>query len=108
MYDELLKWFDERIAEQSAQKKALTADSRSDEATFAQIRINVLNIFRTVYTALGGSRELLLDRLEKIPAAWAQSLVTATTHGDDEKVHIERIKLKMAETIRRFVLNMEE
>lgn len=107
MHDEFLKWCDERITEHTQLKARLTADGRGDEANFTQIRLNVLNIFRTTYTALGCRRDLLLDRLDSIPAAWAKSLAQAMEHGADERAHVERIKLETAAAIRHFAENME-
>lgn len=107
MHDEFLNWCNERIAEHAALQKSLAADDRGDEARFTQIRLNVLNIFRTAYTALEHDRQKLLVRLDSIPAAWVRSLAQAEAHGDAEKAHIERIKLETAASIRHFVTNLE-
>jgi len=107
MYDEFNHWCDERTAQCMEQQRALTADGRSDEASFMQIRANVYGIFRSVYNALKGDLPAVLERLTSIPAAWESSLAQAERHGDIAKAHIERIKLETATAIRHYVSHLE-
>lgn len=108
MTQEFIRWCDERMADCAARQKSLAADDRVDEARFMMIRSNVYGIFRSVCTALNGNREALLQRLTAIPSAWEASLHLAEQHGDEEKAHIERIKLETAAAIRHYVENAEE
>ena len=116
MENQITTYFDERIAACQAAAAALNADNRADEAVFEKIRMNVYDIFRTVYTAgekvSGGDPEkqlgFLRHRLEEIPAGWRTSLEMAQSHGDTEKAHIEQIKLEAVGEIRRKVKEWSE
>ena len=108
MNDPFLTWCDQRLAACETRRAALLADQRGDEARFEQVRSNVFGIFRTVYTALGHSKALLLRRLEEISAPWEESLRQAEIHGDTDKAHIERVKLDACAEVRRFADAMEE
>ncbi len=105
MNDPFLSWCDERMAQCQARCKTLRADSRGDEARFEQIRANVFGIFRTLYATLRDKPDQLARQLTVIPAAWEESLSLALRHGDEEKAHIERIKLAAAEEIRTALSN---
>ncbi len=80
------------------QIKQLSSDGREDEAVFAKIKLNVYDIFKTVFNTLGEG-EKFTQKLHEIPAAWQLSLEKASAHGDDAKVHIESIKLEAAREI---------
>ena len=108
MNDPFLNWCDTRLAACEARRTALLADQRGDEARFEQVRSNVYGIFRTVYGALGCSKEKLLQRLTEISAPWEESLRQADIHGDTDKAHIERVKLNACAEVRRFAEAMEE
>lgn len=103
-----INWCDERTGECMAQKAALQADGRNDEASFMQIRANVYGIFRSVHIAMKGNLPQLLERLTSIPAAWEAALYEAELHGDAARAHIERIKLETAASIRHYVHNLPE
>lgn len=107
MYEEFLKWSDNRIAECAARQAVLAADDRGDEATFMQIRANVYGIFHAACKALKGDMTALRSRLDTIPAAWEKSMLHAQQHGDVQKAHIEQIKLETAAAIRHFLINLE-
>ena len=107
MHDVFNQWCDERITQCMEQQRALSADGRSDEASFMQIRANVYGIFRSVYSAVKGDLTVLQDRLTSIPAAWEASLAQAESHGDSTKAHIERIKLETVTAIRHYVTHLE-
>lgn len=106
--NEFLTWCDERQQDCMAQRVSLHADGRSDEASFMQIRANVYGIFRSVCTALKGDLTGVAERLTSIPAAWEAALFEAELHGDDQRAHIERIKLETAAAIRHYVRNLQE
>ena len=116
MNNQITTYFEERIAACQAAAAALTADNRADEAVFEKIRLNVFDIFRTVYNAgekvSGGDGAKQLDflrnRLEGIPSSWQKALEAALVHGNSEKAHIEQIKLEAVEEIRRKVTEWGE
>ena len=109
MKNQINTYFDERIAACQAAAAALNADNRADEAVFEKIRMNVFDIFRTVYNAgekvSGGDPEnqlnFLRHRLEEIPASWRTSLEMAQSHDNSEKAHIEQLKLNVVDEIRQ-------
>ena len=106
---EIQQYFQSAIDDCKAKIACLTADCRADEAIFEKIRMNVFDIFRTVYTAggkaSGGSFEKQLDflrrRLEEIPSSWQAALEAARSHGNSEKAHIEQLKLDTVAEIRQ-------
>lgn len=97
--NEFLLWCNERIVVCQEKQRSLLADHRQDEARFEQIRINVYGVFSAVYKTLKDQPEALEKKLREIPAAWEASLRLAQEHGDEEKAHIERIKLETAAQI---------
>ena len=97
--NEFLLWCAGRSAECQARHKALLADHRRDEARFEQIRMNVYGVFSAVCKTLKDQPQALEKKLRDIPAAWESSLRLALEHGDEEKAHIERIKLETAAQI---------
>ena len=97
MTDSFLAWCDERMAQCTVLCQSLRSDNRADEARFEQIRCNVYGIYRAVYATLHDKPDLLARKFSEIPAAWEQSLAQARQHGDEEKAHIERIKLALEE-----------
>ncbi len=108
MFEEFVRWSQQRMADCAARQAALAADSRGDEAAFMQIRSNVYGLFLAAGQGLRGDLTALRARLDTIPAAWEKSLAQAEAHGDETKAHIERIKLETAAAIRHFVTHLEE
>lgn len=103
-------WLTSQIEQCRQKQAALTADHRADEAVFEKIRQNVFDIFRTVWTAAEKQPEPLAffrDRLTTIPANWQTSLEQARLHSNEDKAHIEQIKLDAVNQIRQR-LAMEE
>lgn len=108
---QLLSILDHQIAACAAEVKALELDLRRDEAVFARIRLNVYDIFRTVYkTALkqDDADAFFLEKLDQIPENWRNSLHLARQHGNEEKAHIEQIKLDTAAQIRSIFHQVRE
>ena len=116
MKNQITTYFDERIAACQAAVAALNADNRADEAVFEKIRLNVFGIFRSVYNAgcqyCGGDTAKQLDflrgRFLKLRSDWEAAYENALLHGDNEKAHIERIKLTAADEIRQKVTEWSE
>ena len=101
-------YFEEKIAACRADIVALYADHRGDEAAFVKVKMNVYDIFATVFSAAlknsGDDVQLcqfFLARLSQIPQNWHTSLANAEAHGEVEKAHIEHIKLDTADEIQR-------
>ena len=80
------------------QAELCSRDGREDEAVFEKIKLNVYDIFKTVFNTLGEG-EKFTQKLREIPTAWQLSLEKAAAHGDDAKAHTERIKLEAAQKI---------
>ena len=108
MKEKLTAWLTSKAEECEAQRLALAADERNDEARFERIRANVYELFCTTANAIhralpdeAAAWRMFEQRMEDIPSAWQRSFDVAKRHGDAEKAHIERIKLGAAEEIRR-------
>ena len=99
-------YFAAQIGACAAEETRLNEQERKDEAVFAKIRGNVFDIFRTVYAAgvkaVGEEQAaaFLREKLDTIPQNWRTALEQAEAHGETEKAHIERIKLKAVQEIR--------
>lgn len=95
------QYFQTAKQECQAQIAALQADDRCDEAVFVKIRLNMFDIFHSVFTVgenTAGDNAVKLTtffryRLEQIPKSWKAALEKAEQHGNMEAVHIENIKL---------------
>ena len=116
MENQIRAYFEERITHCQTAVAALNADNRADEAVFEKIRMNVFDIFRTVYTAggkvSGGDKEkqltFLRRRLEEIPSGWQAALEAAQSHGNSEKACIEQLKLDTVAEIRQKISEWSE
>lgn len=99
--DGINAYFKKQIAQCKEQTQTLTSESRSDEAVFSRIQMNVYDILNTVFaTAMKmhgddceKAKEFFLQKTEQLSKAWQISLETAEQHGAFEKAYIERIKL---------------
>ncbi len=97
-------YFEDEIAKCTEKGAELTAEERKDEAVFAVIRGNILDIFKTISSVAeeicGGDeekfREFFLSKTEQIPQNWHMSLERARA----EAAHIERVKLEAIEEIK--------
>lgn len=94
-------YFGKQLLRCKEQQQTLSSDSRSDEAVFSRIEMNVYDIFNTIFaTALklhATDEDKVKDffnlKTEQIPQAWKSSLQAAEEHENFEKAYIERIKL---------------
>lgn len=99
--NEMFGFFAERMNNCKSMMQQLQEDGRTDEAVFAKIRLNIYQIFNSVFSVAidtcGQEDEkvvqFFLIRLQQIPQSWYTALSAAEQHGDEEKAHIERIKL---------------
>lgn len=95
-----IAYLDGAIASLRQEAASLKASGRADEAAFCQIRVNIDEICRTIYTVCertageGEFRALYLKKLDRLPAAWEASRAAALAHGDSCKAVIEEIKLE--------------
>lgn len=95
------QYFQMAKCECQTQIAALQADHRADEAVFVKIRLNVFDIFHTVFSAgekaegedQGKLMAFFRERLAKIPLSWKNVLEKAKQYGNTEAAHIENIKL---------------
>ena len=86
-----------------AKEIALAAEGRADEAVFEKIRGNVLSLSEAVLRTAAQQEDpagFFRQRMEQIPAAWAQAREKALSHGDENRAYLEQIKLSMAADIR--------
>lgn len=105
--NETIRFFADRMEECKAVAQKLRGDDREDEAVFAKIRLNVYQIFNTVFSTAtqvagqddGKAAEFFLVRLQQIPQSWRIALANAQQHGETEKAYIEQIKLDVVADI---------
>lgn len=98
-YDAFLSSEKERL---SSSVSSLTREGRQDEATFDQIRLNIVTVFETVLRsdiAHTDSWETLCERytsrFTSLPEPWRKRLEEARIHGDYQSQEVEEAKLKM-------------
>lgn len=106
-------------------EKELLADNRADEANFEKIKVNIIEIFTTLFHAEGRKldksehadkteheyeefcRNYLLT-FDRIPSAWKKKLEYADKHALVEEKAVEEIKLETAGLIKElFIKNMK-
>lgn len=105
---ETIRYFAERMDNCKAIAQQLRGDDREDEAVFAKIRLNIYQIFNSVFSVAletaGQDDEkvvqFVLSRLQLIPQGWHAALANAQQHGETEKAHIEGIKLDVVAEIK--------
>lgn len=105
---EFITCMKERIADCKQFALKLNNEGRAEESVFENIRINIYEIFKTVFSAAKKSygkdeialKNFFLQKLEQIPESWKTSYEKAEKHGDSEKTYIENIKLKTAKEVK--------
>jgi len=112
--EKTLEFFETNITLLKAEILKLTKDLRKDEAVFIRIKLNVYEIFKTVFITANKlnngnenkTKEFFLNKLKEIPENWEVSRIKAVEHGETDKVHIENLKLEAAEHIKSNFLNI--
>lgn len=101
---------DAAIASLGEQAAQLRASGREDEATLARIQLNIHDVCRTVYNVCARAaqgdklRALYLEKLDRLPVSWQESLTRAQQHGDSCKAVIEELKIRtLAENRAKFM-----
>lgn len=95
------QYFQQEKHECQRQIAILQADHRADEAVFLKIRLNMFEIFHSVFTVGentagnddGKLKAFFEDRLLRIPQNWKMALEKAERHENSEAAYIENIKL---------------
>lgn len=104
-----VSYFADRIAQHRKLVQELTSDDRADEAVFAKVKMNVYDIFNTIFSVAVKTSgqddqkivQFFLLRIQQIPQSWRTALTNAEQHGETEKAHIERIKLDVVAEIQK-------
>lgn len=96
-------------AQRQRELETLTKETRVDEAKFARIQLNIIDVFEKMYQAsvkrAAGANglqpvfEAYLGYFEKIPMSWKENLAACERHNSHEEAHIERLKLEQADAI---------
>ncbi len=108
------QYFEEQIEACEWRGKLLIADDRMDEGNFERIKANVYEIFRTILSAADrvcgedvlAKKRFFLEKAEQIPASWRTSYEMARQHEDDEKMHLESIKLDTVREIKDMCMRL--
>lgn len=123
--DMLFEIIDKKIEDTNIAIVKLNEDDKKDEANLEKVKLNVYDIFRTMYGAsekkvynpsnksseddkLEEFKLTYLTFFDKIPNNWVISLEKAKVHDDFEKIHIEEIKLETMEYVRSAFLKIWE
>jgi len=73
--------------------RQLAADDREDESILEKIHANIFDIFITVSQTPAATSDSVARLMERIPAAWHESLKQAILYKDHEKEAQERVKI---------------
>lgn len=120
--EQYLNYIDVKIAGHNSISEQYKADERKDEADLEKIKVNIYEIFRTLFLSdikqlegkdLGKYKDIdiyggFLLRFDTIPANWKLSLGKAIEHGDTTKQVIEESKLKVAMELKEKFMSMFE
>lgn len=119
--EKYLSYIDDKISHCNRISEEYKADQRKDEADFERIKVNIYEVFRTLFLSdvkkLEGKNleedkydntlyNNYLNRFDTIPANWRASLSRAKEHGDATTQVIEETKLAAAEEIKNQFIKM--
>lgn len=113
---EIRDFFEQKISACELARKRLQEEGYGDEADFEKIKANVYEIFNTVWSAAikqygadqPGAWDFMKEKLEQIPSSWAAAYEKAKQYDDVKAMHIENIKLSVAEDIKENMVKTEE
>lgn len=117
--------FQSRLKALATQKEMALAShlqaQREDEAKFARIELNIIDIFEKMFAAslakikgiesetgrqwLEPLKEAYMGFFEKIPTAWHQNLEKCQAFENHEEAHIETLKIAQADAIKELFLS---
>jgi len=92
--DNMAKWAQQRGEEYLEQGRALSADSREDEANLMRVRSNICGVFCALVRASQKRNVDFKQLAENTSAPWAQHLLWAQSRGDAVTAAIEQAKLE--------------
>lgn len=96
---EYIQYLEDSISRLRSEQQQLEEGSRNDEAVFVRIRINIYEIARTVFDALGRATtedfaENYAGRLAGLRRTWQENERLAREHDDVKTAVIEGIKIE--------------
>lgn len=120
--EKYIAYIDGQIAEHNNMSEQYKADDRKDEADLEKIKVNIYEIFKTLFLSdikqldgkdIGEIVDIgiyggFLLRFDNIPTNWKKSLDKAIEHGDTTKQVIEEHKLSVAKELKDRFLEMFE
>ncbi|NLO08560.1 MAG: hypothetical protein GX129_01655 [Clostridiales bacterium] len=121
--EKYINYIDEKIAEHNSISEQHKIDDRKDESDLEKIKVNIYEIFRTLFLSdikqlegknIGEKADIniyggFLLRFDTIPTNWKMSLDKAIEHGDTTKQVIEEHKMSVAKGLKdRFIEMFEE
>ncbi len=108
---ELFDFFKQREVVCREEQKRLQAEDCADEAVFEKIKENIYGIFHSLISVSinqypndsSKACDDFISRLNQISSHWALAYQKAEQHNDAKKMHIESIKLNVAQEIRETI-----
>lgn len=115
--EEYLKEISALISSHKEESKKLSEEGSSDEAILETIKVNICEIFYTVFNVSykkscrngedSGLKKLgdaYFDFFDKIPVPWKEKMVKDKEHNMMEEYYKEEIKLEMADEIKELFI----
>ena len=104
-----MDWLDSAVLKLKTEQQELENFSRADEANFVKVRINILEICKTIFCVFKKVKTPdefaaeYLKKLSELRKVWEESRGKADEHGNVKKSVIEGIKLEtLAEAEQKF------
>ena len=105
--ENFIGYLDQRTSVIDGKISQLIRDNRRDDANFEKIRVNIYQIFKTVFqTSLRISTEeekqleFFKARLKDFEKTWKTALDKATEHNDTTRILQEQLKLQVLNEVR--------
>ena len=109
-----IRKLDAYLADLQAQEKALAEKNCLDESNFLKIRINIVNVCKTVCQVMWKTEaeekraEAYLQKLSSFSRSWQEAREKAEKYGREDQAMIESIKLDTLQTARNMFEEMKE
>lgn len=105
--ENFISYLDQQTSAAQGNITRLIKDNRRDEANFEKIRVNLYQMFKTVFQAASricSSEEEQLKffsaRLRMNDEAWSAALAKATKYNDEARILQEQVKLEVLSEVR--------
>lgn len=108
---EFVAYLDQAITAAAGEVNALNGSARQDEANLAKVKLNILNVCKTIFETfvrVGKSDDQYLAKLDELRQGWDAAREQAAAYHRTETAVIEGIKLDTLAQVRGQFLSWKE